>query len=279
MHGFSSPLVTQGEIFGKTLGQAPEWCFHILRNLESRLSGDSAFPCVFSKNAFKKRLIRFVFVETLDGRGIAHLAAGLKEYVGLSRQWDGSLDTAYPLVVGFSKAAIEADSVEAYHAFGWRVLQALHDVDPAPWPDDVGQDPDAADWSMCFDGMPLFCNMSNPAHRLRKSRNLGEHFLLVINPRERFDAFAGDTPGGRKVRANIRQRIERYDGQPHAPQLGFYGAGASEWWQYGLLDENRERFDQCPFLVRMARASSGAASGEGSNAAPLPLLSIASDRT
>jgi len=252
MDGFSSPLIAQSQI---TAG-SPAWWRQILSDLEFRLAGESLFPCVFSKNAFKKKLIRFVFVESFDSAGIPHMASGLAEYVELSRHWDGSLDSAYPLVVGFSKAAVVAESVQDYHAFGWRVLQALHDNDPAPWPANVGSDPQAADWSMCFNGMPLFCNMSSPAHRARPSRNLGEHFLLVINPRDRFDIFAGDTPGGRKVRANIRQRIERHDGQPHAPQLGFYGAQSREWWQYGLLDDNRERHDQCPFLFRPSSRSS-----------------------
>jgi uncharacterized protein len=244
MNGFFQPLVSQAEISRSS----PEWCFEILCELESRLAGESGFPCVFSKNAFKKKLIKFIFVEGFDAGGIRHLAEGLKQYVELSRQWSGALDTAYPLIVAFSRDVIQADAVEAYHAFGWRVLQALHEVDPAPWPADVGPDPNAADWSMCFNGMALFCNMSNPAHQARKSRHLGRHFMLVINPRDRFDVFAGNTPGGRKVRANIRQRIERYDGQPHAPQLGFFGAESREWWQYGLLDDNSPRQDQCPFL-------------------------------
>jgi FPC/CPF motif-containing protein YcgG len=105
---------------------------------------------------------------------------------------------------------------------------------------------------MCFNGMPLFFNMSNPAHRVRRSRNLGGHFALVVNPRERFDVFAGDTPSGRRVRANIRKRIERYDGTPHSWQLGSYGDGALEWRQYGLIEENAERADRCPFAFRHA---------------------------
>jgi N-omega-hydroxy-L-arginine synthase len=100
---------------------------------------------------------------------------------------------------------------------------------------------------MCFNGMPLFCNMSNPAHRVRRSRNLGEHFILVINPRERFDIFAGDSPSGRQVRSNIRNRIARYDGTPHSLQLGSYGNGGVEWSQYGLIEDNIERTDKCPF--------------------------------
>lgn len=270
MNGLSSPLMTQSEI----CNESPPWCVEILRDLESRLAGDSGFPCVFSKNAFKKKLIRFIFVANAESGGVQHLAGGLSQYVRLSREWDGSLDTAYPLVVGFSRDAVAADTAEGYDAFGWRILQALHDLDPAPWPSQVGQDANAADWSMCFNGMPLFVNMSHPLHQARRSRHLGRHFLFVINPRERFDVFAGDTPGGRQVRTNIRQRIERYDGQPHAPQLGFFGADSREWWQYSLLDHNGPRADRCPFLVRTATTSTARAAASApshaSNTTPTP---------
>ncbi|MEU4804958.1 YqcI/YcgG family protein [Actinosynnema sp. NPDC023587] len=210
------------------------------------------FPCVFSKNAFRKQIVQFLFVEDVGSDGLRHLAEGLAEYVALSRRWDGRLDSASPLVVVFWPDAVAARSVAGCHAFGWEVLTALHELDPAGWPEGVGTNPDAEDWSMCFDGMPLFFNMSNPAHRVRRSRNLGGHFALVVNPRERFDVFAGDTPSGRRVRANIRKRVERYDGTPHAWQLGSYGDGALEWRQYGLIEENAERTDRCPFAFRRA---------------------------
>ncbi|MCS7482449.1 YqcI/YcgG family protein [Umezawaea endophytica] len=214
--------------------------------VESRLV-DPDFPCVFSKNAFRKKIVKFIFVEDAGSDGVRHLAEGLTEYVELSRQWDGRLDTASPLVVAFSLDAVKVRTVDDYHAFGWRVLAALHEVDPAPWPEGVGRDPDSEAWSMCFDGMPLFFNMSSFAHRVRRSRNLGEYFKLIVNPRERFDVFAGDTPSGRRVRTNIRNRIERYDGTPHSWQLGSYHGGALEWQQYGLVEENADRADKCPF--------------------------------
>ncbi|MFE0650039.1 YqcI/YcgG family protein [Streptomyces sp. NPDC059534] len=228
---------------------AEVWHRAAFGEVASRLS-DPDFPCVFSRNAFRKGLLRFVFVEDREGGedgGFGHLAAALTEYVELSKGWDGRLDTAYPLVVLFSPDAVTGSSVAEYQAFGWQVLQELHHRDPAPWPQDVGRDPGSASWSMCFDGMPLFCNMSSPAHEVRLSRNLGAYFALVINPRERFDVFAGETPSGRKVRANIRDRIHRYDGIPHSPQLGSYGVGALEWFQYGLIEENAERTGVCPF--------------------------------
>ncbi|WP_326952353.1 YqcI/YcgG family protein [Amycolatopsis sp. NBC_01286] len=225
---------------------ADGWHRAVLDDVESRLA-DPEFPCVFSRNAFKKRLVKFIFVEHRGRREIRRLGEGLRDYVELSRAWDGRLDTAYPLVVAFSREAVAARTVDDYHTFGWKILQELHEIDPAPWPDDIGRDPRSGAWSMCFDGMPLFCNMSSPAHRVRRSRNLGGHFILVINPRERFDVFAGDTPSGRKVRSNIRDRIGRYDGIPHSWQLGSYGAGALEWCQYGLVEDNIERVDKCPF--------------------------------
>ncbi len=223
-----------------------DWHRLVLEDLSVRL-GDPDFPCLFSKNAFQKGLLRFVFVESADDQGIRELAAALGQYVELSRQWTGSLNTAYPLVVAFSQEIAGPQSLESYHEFGWQVLQRLHAVDPAPWPRNVGTDPNAPAWSMCFNGMPLFCNMSHPAHAARRSRNLGQHFLIIVNPRERFDVVAGDTPTGRKVRANIRARIACYDGMPHCPQLACYGAGALEWWQYSVSDENGERADKCPF--------------------------------
>lgn len=239
----TAALVSQAQLSE----QGQDWHRTVFTDLEARLAGDPGFPCVFSKNAFRKQLLKFIFVDSLQAAGMQHLADGLGDYVELSRRWDGSLDTAYPLIVAFSHAAVQADSVAQYHEFGWQVLQKLHEADRAAWPEPVGRNPDLPTWSMCFNGMPLFCNMSSPAHRARRSRNLGTHFIMVINPRERFDVFAGDTPGGRNARANIRSRIARYDKQPHALQLGSYADAALEWWQYGLVEDNIERTDRCPF--------------------------------
>ncbi|MEJ1999615.1 MAG: YqcI/YcgG family protein, partial [Maritimibacter sp.] len=90
----------------------------------------------------------------------------------------------------------------------------------------------------------------SPAHQQRRSRNLGEHFLFIMNPRERFDVVAGDTPEGNRVRQVIRDRAAEYDGIPHAPELGSYQKGEIEWWQYGVSDDNAERRDKCPLRMR-----------------------------
>lgn len=228
------------------------WHQSVLQALRQRLEADPDFPCLFSKNAFARRLVKFILVEDRAEADIRRLAGALRDYVEISRDWDGSLGTAYPLVTAFSQRAVRCDTVEGYHAFGWDVLQKLHALDTATWPDRVADDPNAPYWSMCFHGMELFVNMSCPAHQARRSRNLGEHFLFIINPRARFDVVAGNTPAGRKVRETIRIRIDRYDGQPHCPQLGSYLAGEIEWWQYGLTDTNQDHTDRCPFTMHPA---------------------------
>lgn len=238
----SPALVDQDTAFNSSI----LWHKEVTASLESCLS-DVGFPCVFSKRAFRKDIIKFLFVEDMSNAGLCHLARGILEFVRLSSDWDGNLDKAHPLIVAFSFSCISSGSIEDYHRFGWSVLQKLHEYDQGEWPQDVARDADNPMWSMCFGGMPLFFNMSTPANKLRRSRNLGPNFIMVVNPRERFDIVAGDNPEGRKVRSTIRNRISRYDGQPHANQLGTYGENSHEWKQYGLIDENKDITGACPF--------------------------------
>jgi FPC/CPF motif-containing protein YcgG len=225
----------------------PAWHREVLRDLADRLMPPSDFPCTFSQNAFRRGLIDFIFVEDAGEAALMAASQDLSTYVAAARGWDGQVNSARPLVMAFSKAATPFDGLAEYHAFGWQVLRRLHVLDPAPWPDSVARDPEAPFWSFCHSGMQLFVNMSAPAHVGRASRNLGGHFLFVINPRERFDQVAGDTPEGRRVRGVIRARAEAYDGQPHAPVLGLYQKGELEWPQYALPDTNDAAPGRCPF--------------------------------
>ena len=215
-----------------------------------RLRMPTNFPCFFSQNACRRGRILFAFVDSLAPKDLARAADDLGAYVRRSREWDGDVATAEPLVVLFDPATVSADTVEAWHDIGWKVLQAWHDLDPAAWPDEVSRVPSSPFWTMCFAGMQLFVNMSNPAHRIRRSRNLGRAFAFIINPRERFDIVAGDNPRGRAVRERLRKRIHAYDGLPHSPALGSFEAGEIEWWQYGLKETNAAPSGTCPMRMR-----------------------------
>ena len=228
----------------------PSWHLEVARDLGERLTPPSEFPCTFSLNAFRRGLVDFIFVETRDAVGLAQLRTDLAAYVAVARDWDGVVNHARPLVVAFSAKAATAKSIEAYHAIGWEVLQDWLDHDPAPWPETVSRDPEGPYWSMCFAGLQLFVNFSSPAHQARKSRNLGRHFLFIVNPRERFDVVAGDSPEGRRVREVIRGRAEAYDGMGHAPELGLYQKGELGWGQYGIFDDHTPRARRCPPRMR-----------------------------
>ena len=118
-----------------------DWHRTVLGNIKARLVDDQEFPCIFGRSAIRKGILKFIFVESVDPAGIRHLADGLVEYVECSKGWDGNLNTASPLVVAFSLDAIRDGSWADYHAFGWSVLQKLHEIDPMPWPQDVATDP------------------------------------------------------------------------------------------------------------------------------------------
>lgn len=219
-------------------------------DLSERLTPPSGFPCTFSQNAFRRGLLRFSFVDTAGGQGFASAASDLREYLDDCAKWDGRVDSAKPLLTIFSQNAAGFDQLEDYHALGWEFMQYLHDTDPSPWPDDVSQQPESPFWSFCYAGVQLFVNMSTPLHKVRKSRNLGRHLTLVINPRERFDIVAGDTPEGQRVRKKIRARSAGYDGIPHSDLLGSYQKGELEWVQYALPEHNEGAPSACPFRFR-----------------------------
>ncbi len=225
---------------------AEGWRKIVYEEIKDNIGDKIGFPCIFAKNAFKKKLLRFIFVENIAEKDLIDLATGLRKFVNISKDWDGSLKTAYPLVIVFSRSLIAASTVGDYHSFGWKILQKLHFLDPKPWPVDISREVEASGWSMCFNGMPLFFNMSHPAHKRRKSRNLGLHFKFIVNPRERFDVVAGNNKYGNSVRKNIRKRIEEFDGYEHCKQLGHFASNSLEWQQYGIIEENQERLDKCP---------------------------------
>ncbi len=242
-------LISQHFLAANPLAASDSWWLDAYAEIQRVLCPPSEFPCVFSQNAFKRELLLFSFVENAKPSSLDLSADDLLQYLRLCESWDGSINSASPLLVVFSLEAAQFATVDKYQEFGWSILRGWHDRDEAPWPAGVSRDPHFPFWSMCFAGTQIFVNMSSPAHQVRRSRNLGKYFVFVVNPRERFDLVAGDNPDGRKIRHHIRNRIAAYDGVSHCQQLGSYQAGELEWWQYGIIEQNAERFDRCPFDI------------------------------
>jgi FPC/CPF motif-containing protein YcgG len=248
-------LLSQRKITDPTGRFGHSWKYRMAGQIVATIAAEE-FPCVFSQVACRNQRIQFAFVDDLEPASLARSGADLAAYLDAASRWDGRVSTAQPLIMVFDPERIRGETIEDYHAVGWKMLQYWHDNDPDPWPDGVALDPHSPYWTMCFAGVQIFVNMSNPAHVTRRSRRLCDGLALVINPRERFDKVAGDNGPGRRVRRLIRDRVHAYDGLAHSPVLGSFEAGDIEWRQYGLMDDNESRADRCPFRLRLGAKSS-----------------------
>lgn len=214
------------------------------------------FPCVFAQNAFRRRNVVFSLVGRRGGRhDFAELADDLAEYLDAGQDWDGSPNTSEPLLAVFRPDPIPR-TAGGYSRLFDTALQYLIDHDPEPWPSHTHTDPGSPFWSMCFKGTQVFVNVSHPGHENRRSRNLCDALVLVINPRERFDRVAGDHEKGHAVRAQIRHNVDLYDRLPRSPLLDHYLSGGLEWPQYDLPDDNTTPARACPFRFPAGRSDS-----------------------
>jgi FPC/CPF motif-containing protein YcgG len=209
---------------------------------------DPAFPCTFGTVALRKGDILTAFIETQDPATLRDdLRERFAEYTARMRTLDPVTASLHPLAI-FLPPPSDVHTIGEYFAFGWSLLQWLHDHDPAPWPDRIPRDPDDPAWSYCFGGIPLFVNFKTPAHALRRSRRMATAYLLLVQTRDGFDVVAGDTPQGRRARNIIRQKLAAYDPLPPYPELAHFGTATNrEWKQYFVPDDNRPPATRCPF--------------------------------
>jgi FPC/CPF motif-containing protein YcgG len=217
------------------------WMEQVSAQLDRKL-GDRAFPCPFSRLTHRRDIQKMIFVNQDAPGSLTQLRDQMTEYTDYVKQDDSMFR---PLVVFFKPATGKA--VADYHAQGWSVLQFLHNNDAAEWPNDTPRDTEHYLWSFCFNGVQLSVNMSNPAQKEHKARDLGDAMVLVFNPRKDFDAVAGNTKPGREVRETIRAALSEYEGLPPSDNLGTYGDPENlEWRQYASEETGEPLPKKCP---------------------------------
>jgi FPC/CPF motif-containing protein YcgG len=223
-----------------------DWAHDSLREFSGILEGQPGFPCNFARAAFRKKQLYYMFCGTrADPLELARMRAGLLQYLDDISGLTGIEESMHALII-LMKPQDKSTSVVEDHRTAWHIMQDWVDHDPAEWPADIPTDPNQPYWSLCFNGVPLFVNVSSPAHVRRRSRNLGRSLVLVTQPRAGFDLVAGPTPEGNGVRERIRAAMERYDGMPAPDVLGHYHLGDLEWNQYALTETNEEKLTGCP---------------------------------
>ncbi len=223
------------------------WMVRALSCFESSVNNNE-FPCLFGKKVIKLKKF-FLFFSSIS-RPMDDLVSAFNEYTDFVKRVPVRERIYSPFVVFLEKNTFS--TLKDEHQYGWSILQMLHDKDKSSWPLDVPKDTENEKWSFCFNGLPLFVNISCPQHKLMKSRNLGDYVVLVINPRENFDEVASlSSKGGRSVRETIRNRIKMYNDGVVPSTLGVYGEkGNYEWRQYQLEEPGGLELKECPLHIR-----------------------------
>jgi hypothetical protein len=191
-----------------------------------RRIGDAGFPCTFAAPAWRRDELLFAWICGRQDEVLAQL-------LNTARQATEAIRAQPEQVVVVFVEPVPG-CLEDERLFASAVLRYLRSQDSVAWPADAPTDPSDAGWVFWFDGVDLFINISTPGHTLRRSRNLGPAFTLVLQSRSSFDTVS--TP---RVRELIRARLATYDQLPPHPELGSYGdPNNREARQYFLGDSN-----------------------------------------
>jgi uncharacterized protein len=230
-----------------SLAHLPEWAAAAYTEIRDKVL-DDAFPCTFGTAAQRRGEILYAFIGPVD------LRDALVAYTDFLRPLAPVAASLTPLAVVMPPIAEYTE--RQYFAYGWHLLQRLHEEDPHPWPARIPRDPDHPAWSYCFGGMPLFVNFKTPTHERRRSRRTSRSYMLLFQSRDGFDVVAGDSPQGRRARDLIRRKLAAYDAVPVYPELAHYATDENrEWRQYFVPEENAPLASRCPFHVTASPAA------------------------
>jgi len=223
----------------------PKWFAGSLRTLRDNLR-QREYPCHFGRQAFQRGQLFTTYATMDDLHPLAHALAFFLDNTPRSRG-------GRHLLCAFIRSAVGSTHLDHDRRF-WRVLQYLHDHDPKPWPAAFPTSPQDPAWEFCFNSEAMFVFGSAPTHVLRASRNLGEHLVMLFQPRSVFLDIAGGTPAGIVARSSIRDRLHAWDlAAPH-PSMGDYGDPSNlEWRQYFIPDDDSDLHPVCPLRLHTRR--------------------------
>ncbi|WP_375412827.1 YqcI/YcgG family protein [uncultured Bradyrhizobium sp.] len=235
----NSGLFEQAELSDPS--RVPDWLMNEYRSFH-RTVVDDDFPCSFGMAAEMNRELRYAFVENND---LTRLPETLNCFLRLSRSHP---DVRHNLTVFFEPEA-EPKTFEHYKNRFWQVLNFLHEHDSAPWPREIPTDKDDPLWEFCFGGDPIFMFAASPAYVQRRSRNYGNSFVMLFQPKRIFKGIESESAAGTKVRRVIRSRLKKWDGTAslHPDVIDYGEALIYRWKQYLLSDDSTPATGGCPF--------------------------------
>lgn len=231
-------------ILGDTVGQAltPPWLDAAYREFRRNVT-DPDYPCYFGTRA---ELAGHLYYTYADDAACTRLPVSVLKFLDLKRA-SPHFDTNLAI---FLAPESQARSHDDYRDRLWRLLQHLHDHDPMAWPATFASEPGDVLWEFAFGGEQFFVFCASPSYRRRRSRNLGDCQVLMMQPRSSFTVVERSANGA-AARARVRERIAQWDDVGAHPDLGTFGDPASrEWKQYFLPDDMTRTTGRCPFRHR-----------------------------
>jgi uncharacterized protein len=233
-------------ILQKSENELNFWEKAILGKFTERLENKgSPFPCIPATIGHSLDHFSYGFVsDPRKNESFGELAALLKEYTETSRH----LGNFTSLIIFFETPAEMGKkySVEDYEQLFWKQLNGLLQLDAQDWPKHIPVEPANPDWEFCFHGEQYFMYCATPAHKNRQSRYF-PCFMLAITPRWVLTQFNSSPATARKIKAQIRKRLENYDSCPIHPDLNSYGKEDNFEWKQYFLREDESTLRECPF--------------------------------
>ena len=142
---------------------------------------DPAFPCLGARSAMHHDAYDFhLYPDLQDAASRQQLARDLERFGTIRHSMDGRFAT---FVASFEKPRSVEDETR-WDDLIWRFLQALHDLDTAPWDPTVSDDPANPEFIFSFAGTGYFVVGLHPGAS-RHSRRFA-YPTLVFNAHDQF---------------------------------------------------------------------------------------------
>jgi uncharacterized protein len=226
--------------------QLRPWESLALEKFESKMKDkEHPFPCIPATQGFSLNHLRYGFLgDPREDSSMKDLAQLLSSYSNHSKEYG-----PYTSLIVFFETPDDIKttySVEQFEQIFWKQLSGLAEVDQVNWPSHIPTDPHNPLWEFCYHGEQYFMYCATPSHQNRKSRHF-DVYMLAITPRWVLTDFGKSEDYAKKIRTQVRKRLENYDSIGIHPDLNTYGKQDNfEWKQYFLHDDDTA-LSKCPF--------------------------------
>ena len=167
---------------------------------------DPAFPCLGARSAVHREAYSFhLYSDMNDTDSLKEMAADLEQFGRDRPSLPGRFAT---FVASFERPRTVADA-EAWDSLVWYTLQALHEIDSAPWDPRVTSDRHSDDFCFSFAGEAYFLVGLHPGAS-RHSRRFAYH-TLVFNAHDQFEQLR-HTGEFARFQGSIQRRDVRLQG-------------------------------------------------------------------